>query len=130
MSGPVEVWRLLAREFAAGRRVFAWTAGPDGQLAVLLGSEEDLTVRQGITHVTPPCDVELVTVGGGGEWRTALPGITVHPHHLALLPGGRTLLAAVCADELPGGGSATPSCTAPTGSQRGSSPSARTSRRW
>ncbi|MFC5889251.1 hypothetical protein [Kitasatospora aburaviensis] len=103
MSGPVEVWRLLAREFAAGRRVFAWTAGPDGQLAVLLGSEEDLTVRQGITHVTPPCDVELVTVGGGGEWRTALPGITVHPHHLALLPGGRTLLAAVCADELPGG---------------------------
>ncbi|MFB7615606.1 hypothetical protein [Kitasatospora sp. NPDC056181] len=103
MNDPVEVWRLPEQEFKAGRRAFAWTVGPAGELVVLVVSEEQLSNAYGWVRLELPCDAELVTVTPEGEWRMQLRGVTVHPDHLAMLPGGRTLVVCAGADELADG---------------------------
>ncbi|WP_405360445.1 hypothetical protein OG535_18760 [Kitasatospora sp. NBC_00085] len=103
MNEPVEVWRLPEQEFRAGRRAFGWTVGPGGELVVLVVSDENLSEPHGWMRLDLPCDAELVTVTPEGEWRMPLRGVGVHPDHLALLPGGRTLVACAGAEEEPDG---------------------------
>ncbi|MFE3501687.1 hypothetical protein [Kitasatospora sp. NPDC059160] len=96
---PVEVWRLPEEERRAGRRAVTWTVGPDGDLAVLLVPEEYAAPAGSWPAVRLPYDGEvLVAPGTAGERRVPLTGVAVPPDHLALLPGGRVLLAAVRAD--------------------------------
>jgi len=75
---PTPVWRLPAADSATGRRAVAWTAGPDGELAVLLAG--------------PGSDGELVVVAPDGERRQPVHGLTDSPDHLGLLPGGLLLV--------------------------------------
>ncbi|MEV6210866.1 hypothetical protein [Kitasatospora sp. NPDC051914] len=94
---PVEVWHLPAADTAAGRQVLAWTVGPGGGLAVLLGpgrEQNGAGRRPG-----EPFDAELLTADGRSERRSPVRRITVEPDHLALLPGGRLLLASYRSEE-------------------------------
>lgn len=120
MNEPVEVWRLPAHEFAAGRRAPGWTVGPAGELAVLLVSEDGPAAWSRGPGRGLPYDAELVTVGPGGERRSGLSDVGVRPDHLALLPGGRTLVACAGLEGRRAAGSTTPSCTGPTAGRPGS----------
>ncbi|MGY3334417.1 hypothetical protein ACVW0K_000516 [Streptomyces filamentosus] len=92
-------WRLPLADAVRGRRALWWTAGPAGELAVLLVHRRHLTRarhvkgRPGRSPRTP-FDAELVTVSGrGGEHRLPLADVRMRPGHLAVLPDGRFLLA-------------------------------------
>ncbi|MFI6154128.1 hypothetical protein ACIBCA_15715 [Kitasatospora sp. NPDC051170] len=98
-----EVWRLPEEERRAGRRAVAWTVGPAGELAVLLVPQEFVAPAGSWPSVKPPFDGEVVVLGERGERRVPLTGVGVVPHHLALLPGRRVLLAEYRAEESVGG---------------------------
>ncbi|MEV7597528.1 hypothetical protein AB0O91_09080 [Kitasatospora sp. NPDC089797] len=97
---PVEVWRLPEEERRAGRRAVAWTVGPGGELAVLLVPEEYAAPAGSWASVRLPFDGEvLVAPGTAGERRVPLGRVPEPPDHLALLPGGRVLLAGARAEQ-------------------------------
>ncbi|MFE7526218.1 hypothetical protein ACFU7Y_10895 [Kitasatospora sp. NPDC057542] len=96
---PVEVWRLPEEEWKAGRRALTWTVGPDGELAVLVVPEQYVAPAGSWPYARLPFDGEVVVHGPQGEWRMPLTGAGVSPDLLALLPGGRVLLAGRRADE-------------------------------
>ncbi|MFF4380258.1 hypothetical protein [Kitasatospora sp. NPDC001547] len=90
---PVEVWRLPEEDVRAGRRAPAWTVGPQGELAVLLVPERCLAPAGSWPAARLPFDGEVVVHGPHGGWRVPIAGAGVSPDLLALLPGGRVLLA-------------------------------------
>lgn len=94
-----EVWRLPEEERRAGRRAVAWTVGPEGELAVLLVPQEYVAPDGSWMAVKLPFDGEVVVRGARGERRVPLTGVGLSPDHLALLPGGRVLLAEARAEE-------------------------------
>src|SRR6476659_8696240 len=98
VSTASEVWRLSAADAAAGRRAGPWTVGPDGTPAVLLVPSGDGRNGWNLCPV-PPFDAVLVVLGSRGEQRRPVRGVGVRPDHLALLPGGRILLADCRSDE-------------------------------
>ncbi|MFE2721931.1 hypothetical protein [Kitasatospora sp. NPDC059327] len=99
---PVEEWRLPGEDARAGRRAVAWTAGPGGELAVLLADGTDLAAAGAWPRIRTPFEGELVTVTARGERRLPLAPVAVGPDHLALLPGGRVLVAGCRSDGEPG----------------------------
>ncbi len=101
---PVEVWRLPEEEWRAGRRALTWTVGPDGELAVLVVPERYAAPAGSWPYAALPFDGEVVVHGPQGGWRVPLEGVGVSPDLLALLPGGRVLLAATaCCSGRPAG---------------------------
>ncbi len=96
-AGMREVWSLPEADVRAGRRALWWSVGPEGELAVLLVHRRYLRRggARGWVGLRPrgPFDGELVTLTARGKQRTPLNGIRENPGHLALLPGGRLLLA-------------------------------------
>ncbi|MFE6049608.1 hypothetical protein ACFQ6N_02500 [Kitasatospora sp. NPDC056446] len=100
---PVEVWRLPEEEWRAGSRAVTWTVGPAGEPAVLLVPERYAAPAGAWPSVGLPFDGEVVVHGPAGPWRVPLTGVGVAPDLLALLPGGRVLLADCRADELADG---------------------------
>ncbi|WP_259370700.1 hypothetical protein [Streptomyces sp. SCUT-3] len=96
-AGMREVWSLPEADVRAGRRALWWSVGPEGELAVLLVHRRYLRRggARGWVGLRPrgPFDGELVTLTAPGKQRTPLNGIRENPGHLALLPGGRLLLA-------------------------------------
>ncbi|MBO1416532.1 hypothetical protein [Streptomyces sp. FH025] len=97
---PVEVWRLPEEEVRAGRPALTWTVGPGGELAVLVVPEEYAAPAGSWPPVRLPFDGEVVVTGPRGEWRVPLSGVDIAGGHLALLPGGRVLLADFRADQV------------------------------
>ncbi|MFE0448301.1 hypothetical protein [Streptomyces fungicidicus] len=92
-----EVWSLSAAERFREHRALWWSAGPAGELAVLIVHRRHLErSRYGKGwHAWWPRDAftgELVIVTAQGERRTAVENVRVRPSHLALLPDGRFLL--------------------------------------
>ncbi|MGW0753496.1 hypothetical protein [Streptomyces sp. NPDC002587] len=92
------VWSLSPADVRAGWRALWWSAGADGELAVMLVHERYLCrgkYPRGWPgwRVRQPFDAELVVVSGRGERRTPVPSIGIRPGHLALLPESRFLLA-------------------------------------
>ncbi|MFJ9693212.1 hypothetical protein [Kitasatospora sp. NPDC101183] len=98
-----EVWRLPEEDRRAGRRAVVWTVGPEGELAVLLVPRECAAPAGSWPAVRFPYGAEVLVRGARGEWRVPLAGVGVSPDHLALLPGGRVLLAGFRAGEKRGG---------------------------
>ncbi|MFG2904071.1 hypothetical protein ACGF13_03230 [Kitasatospora sp. NPDC048286] len=96
---PVEVWRLPEEDVRAGRRALTWTVGPGGELAVLVVPEQYAAPAGSWPYARLPFDGEVVVRGPQGEWRVPLAGVGVPPDLLALLPGGRVLLAGRRAEE-------------------------------
>lgn len=92
-----EAWSLPAADISRGYRALWWSAGPAGELAVMLVHRRYLqhnTSVKGWVGWGPkgPFDAELVTIAGQEEQRTSLVNIRIRPSHLALLPGSRFLL--------------------------------------
>ncbi|MFE9634190.1 hypothetical protein [Streptomyces sp. NPDC006463] len=91
------VWSLSPADVRAGWRALWWSAGADGELAVMLVQERYLSREKYPRgwigwRVQQPFDAELVVVSRRGERRTPILGIDVRPSHLALLPESRFLL--------------------------------------
>ncbi len=91
-----QVWQLPAAEVLRGRRALWWSAGPAGELAVLLVHRRHLH-RSRIKGWTGwdldlPFTGELLTLTGSQEQRTVVKDIRMRPSHLALLPDSRFLL--------------------------------------
>ncbi len=76
-----------------------WTVGPDGELAVLVVPEQYLAPAGSWPPLRFPYDAEVVLPDRGGERRVPLTGVGCSPDHLALLPGGRLLLAECRAEQ-------------------------------
>ena len=98
---PDEVWRLPPADAGAGFTAVSWTVGQQGELAVLLVHQRYLKPAWTGKHLVPeaPFEAELCTVTGGGVQRLPVRDIRVNPRYLALLPGGRLLLADGRAEE-------------------------------
>ncbi|WP_306312060.1 hypothetical protein [Streptomyces hydrogenans] len=91
-------WRLSPEDVQAGWRALWWTAGPDGELAVMLVQRRYLSrdkyPRGWIGwRAETRFDGELVITSGQEQRRIPVEGIDMRPSHLALLPGSRFLLA-------------------------------------
>lgn len=92
-----EAWTLPTADTAQGHQALWWTAGPAGELAVMLVHERFLErspCPKGWLGWRPkhPFTGELVIVTGQGERRTRVEDIRDWPSHLALLPDSRFLL--------------------------------------
>ncbi|MFD9355590.1 hypothetical protein [Streptomyces sp. NPDC060031] len=96
---PPVVWSLTEADAHAGWRALSWSAGPDGELAVLLVQRHHLSPSEYVKGwpgwgTANPFDAELVIVPARGpERRIPVDGIGLRPTHLALLPRSRFLLA-------------------------------------
>ncbi|MFJ3856605.1 hypothetical protein ACIPRL_10295 [Streptomyces sp. NPDC090085] len=95
---PDIAWTLSPEDAEAGWRALWWTAGPDGELAVMLVRRRHLSrgkyPRGWIGwRAETPFDGTLVIVSGQEQRRIRVAGIEARPAHLALLPGSRFLLA-------------------------------------
>ncbi|MHB9857153.1 hypothetical protein [Streptomyces sp. YIM S03343] len=93
-----EAWRLPAADASRGYEALWWSAGPAGELAVMLVHRRYLERSpyvKGWVGWWPkgPFTGELVTVTGQGERRTLVEDIRILPSHLAVLPDSRFLLA-------------------------------------
>ncbi|MGW7820329.1 hypothetical protein ACWGLF_19855 [Streptomyces puniciscabiei] len=91
------VWRLPAADALRGHRALWWSAGPAGELAVLLVHRRHLDrfrhIKGWIGWAPEiPFTGELVTVTGQEERRIPVKDIRIRPSHLALLPDSRFLL--------------------------------------
>lgn len=91
------VWRLPDADVLRGRQALWWSAGPAGELAVLLVHRRHLAHTSCIKgwigwRPEVPFTGELVTITGGKERRTLVKDIRIWPSHLALLPDSRFLL--------------------------------------
>ncbi|MER6299309.1 hypothetical protein ABT247_07010 [Kitasatospora sp. NPDC001539] len=94
-----KVWRLPAADRWAGWRPLWWTAGPTGELAVLLVHRRHLRRSRHVKgwvgwRPDLPFDGVLVTRRTDGSVeRRLVTDIPEHPSHIALLPGSRLLMA-------------------------------------
>ncbi len=91
------VWRLPAADARRGYRALCWSAGPAGQLAVLLVHRrylERIPYIKGWPGWMPkvPFAGELVIVAGQEERRIPVEDVRFWPSYLALLPDSRFLL--------------------------------------
>ncbi|MDX3386476.1 hypothetical protein PV682_34255 [Streptomyces niveiscabiei] len=91
------VWRLPAADAWRGYRALCWSAGPAGELAVLLVHRRHLERSPYIKgwpgwEPKVPFAGELVIVVGQEERRVPVEDVRLRPSHLALLPGSRFLL--------------------------------------
>ena len=92
-----EAWRLPAADTFRRYRALWWSAGPAGELAVMLVNRRHLErsrYGKGWLAWRPkdPFTGQLVTVTAQGERRTTVEDVRVRPSHLALLPDSRFLL--------------------------------------
>ncbi|MGC0379056.1 hypothetical protein RKD28_006572 [Streptomyces sp. SAI-229] len=92
-----EAWSLPAADAFRGHRALWWSAGPAGELAVMLVHRRHLErsrYGKGWHAWRPknPFTGELVTVTAQGERRTTVENVRIRPSHLALLPDSRFLL--------------------------------------
>ncbi|MEU7380219.1 hypothetical protein AB0A91_09455 [Streptomyces sp. NPDC042207] len=92
-----EAWSLPAADAARGHQALWWSAGPAGELAVMLVHRrylERIPYMKGWPgwRLRGPFTGELVTITGQGERRLMVEDVQVRPSHLALLPDSRFLL--------------------------------------
>lgn len=92
------VWKSSVTELRAGRRPLWWTAGPAGELAVLLVHRRYLR-RTGYIKGWPgwfpriPFDgVLVIRQVDGSVQRRPINNVPVRPSHIALLPESRLLI--------------------------------------
>lgn len=88
---------MPAADTSRGYQALWWTAGPAGELAVVLVHRQYLEHHPSIKGwigwgPKGPFDAELVTITDRGERRTPLRNVLIRPSHLALLPDSRFLL--------------------------------------
>ncbi|MFD5818884.1 hypothetical protein [Streptomyces sp. NPDC127038] len=93
-----QMWRLPPADAVRGHRALWWSAGPAGELAVLLVHRRHLQHTRHAKgwigwRLQVPFTGELVTVRGHDEQRIVVKDIRMQPSHLALLPDARFLLA-------------------------------------
>lgn len=92
-----KAWSLPAADAFRGRRALWWSAGPAGELVVMLVHRRHLERNRygkGWFAWRPkdPFTGELVTVTAQGERRITVKDVRVRPSHLALLPDSCFLL--------------------------------------
>lgn len=93
------VWRPSAKDLWAGRRPLWWTAGPAGELAVLLVHRKFLRRNRyvkgwvGWGPKVPFDGVLVIRQADGSVQRRPIKDVPVRPSHIALLPESRLLIA-------------------------------------